>query len=183
MSPPPLPKTHLNATQIEARFQAGLQLTSLYELPIYKCPPEIMLMILSRLELRDFPSLIAACWHLLRHIGVAPIMLTSDLKETLTWPRHGFYGCIEHATDASRECKYLPPLVRQQMRARLAPRPQFFQTFTDVGARLSGGFQRLPAELRDQVFRQMDIETLISVALAGFRFSDRDIEWLTHEEI
>lgn len=173
-----------NATKIEERFQAGLKLQELYALPIYQLPPEIMLNIFSRLDLHDFPALVAAAWHLLRHSGVAPVIPTARLKDILLWPRHGFFDSIEHATDTSRVDRgFLPAQVRRPMISRLAPQPSFFSHFTNMGTRLRGNFHYLPTEIQDQIFRRLDVETMINVTLAAFRFSDRHIEWLTHEEI
>ena len=172
-----------SATQIEERFQAGLRLHQLYELPIYRLPNEIYLNIFDRLRLDDFPALVAAAWHLLRHSGVAPVIPTARLKDILLWPRHGFYDSYEHATDTSRVDRNLPPQVRKDMGSRLAPQPSFFQSFTNIGQRLYGGFQLIPSEIRDHIFRYMDAETMVNVTLAAFRFSDRHIEWLTHEEV
>ena len=173
-----------SATQIEERFQAGLRLQQLYVLPIYRLPNEIYLNIFNRLKLEDFPALVAAAWHLLRHAEIAPVIPTARLKEILLWPRHGFFDSYEHAADTSRlDRNFLPLQVRQDVGSRLAPRPSFFQNFTNIGQRLYGGFQRVPSEIRDQIFNCMDAETMVNVTLAAFRFSDRHIEWLTHEEI
>lgn len=175
-----------NATRrsIEERFQAGLQLQALYALPIYRLPTEIMLNILDRVELRDYPALITATWNLLRYKGIAPTWPTARLKQILVEPRCGFYGSFEDAIDPSRPDEvYLPFNVRKLILHHLAPRPSFFTTFTDMGLRLRGGFEWLPAELRDAIFRHFDPATKILVALACFRFSNRDIEWLTHENV
>ena len=168
--------------RIEERFQAGLQLQALYDLPIYQLPAETMLNVLNRLDLQDYPALIAAAWHLLRHHDIAPSIPTTKLKWILVEPRRGFYTSLEHATDYSRE-RSLPAVLRKQMFSRLAPGPSFFTTFTNVGGRLRGGLERLPPEIKDLIFSKLDPATKVSVALAGYRFSDRDIEWLTHEEV
>ena len=168
--------------RIEERFQAGLQLQKLYELPIYRLPAEILLNVLNRLDVQDYPALIAAAWHLLRHHDIAASIATSKLHWILVEPRRGFYTSFEHARDHSRE-RSLPAVVRKQMFSRLAPGPSFFMTFTDVGNRLRGGFQLLPPELKDLIFSKLDPATKVNVALAGYRFSDRDIEWLTHKEV
>ncbi|KAL6720342.1 hypothetical protein ACLMJK_002263 [Lecanora helva] len=174
-----------SATRIEERFQAALKLQQLYALPIYQLPGEILVNIFDRLWLEDFPALIAAAWHLLRHSGVAPVIPTPRLREILLWPRHGFYDSYEHATDASRgvDRGYLPFQVRRTMTARLAPEPLFFHRFTNMAKRLQGGFERLPIEIRYQIIDNMDTGTMLNVSLAAYRFSDRHIEWLTHEEI
>lgn len=167
---------------VEDRFQAGLQLQALYALPIYQLPAEIMLNIVNRLEMQDYPSLITATWHLLRHHGIAPVILTPRLKQVLVEPRCGFYGSVENATDKSREGDgYLPIDLRRLILHRLAPRHPFFSNFTNIGRRLRGGFENMPVEIHDMIFRRLDATTKINVTLACFRFSDRDIEWLTHE--
>ena len=169
---------------IEERFQAGLQLQTLYALPIYQLPAELMLNILDRVELRDYPPLITATWHLLRHKGIAPTWPTVRLKQILVEPRCGFYGSFEDVIDQSKQEEgYLPFNLRKFILHHLAPRPSFFTTFTNVGLRLRGGFECLPTELRDAIFRHFDPATNILVALACFRFSDRDIQWLTHEKV
>ena len=169
---------------IEERFEAGLQLQALYALPIYQLPAELMLNVLDRVELHDYPSLITATWHLLRHKGIAPTWPTARLKRILVEPRCGFYSSFEDVIDQSKadEC-YLPFNLRKLILHHLAPRPAFFTTFTDVGLRLRGGFELLPTELRDAIFRHFDPATNILVALACFRFSDLDIQWLTHEKV
>ena len=168
--------------KIEERFQASVRLLKLYTLPIYRLPAEILLNVLNRLNVQDYPALIAAAWHLLRHHGIAPSIATPKLHWILVEPRRGFYTSFEHATGYSRE-KSLPAAVRKQMFSRLAPGPSFFRTFTDVGVRLRGGFELLPPELKDLIFSKLDPATKVNVALAGYRFSDRDIEWLTHKEV
>ena len=169
---------------IEERFQAGLQLQALHALPIYQLPAEIMLNILNRLSLEDYPAFISAAWHLLRHHGIAPPYPTSRLKQILIEPRKGFYGSIEHATDRSREGNgFIPVDIRQLMISRLAPRPPFFIDFTNVGRRMRAGFENLPPELQFPIFENLDPSAMISLTLACHRFSDRDIEWLTHEEV
>ncbi|KAL2041846.1 hypothetical protein N7G274_005630 [Stereocaulon virgatum] len=169
---------------IEERFQAGLQLQALYALPIYQLPAEVMLNILNNLTLEDYPAFIPAAWHLLRHHGIVPPYTTSRLKQILIEPRKGFFGSFEHATDKSREGHgFLPMDIRQLINSRLAPGPPFFNTFTDVGRRMRGGFQRLPNELKDYVYRKLDPAAMTILTLACHRFSNRDIEWLTHEEV
>ena len=169
---------------IEERFQAGLQLQALYALPIYQLPAELMLNVVDRLELRDYPALITAAWHLLRHKGIAPTWPTVRLKQILVEPRCGFFSSFEDVIDQSKADKgYLPSNLRKPILHHLAPRPAFFTTFTNVGFRLRGGFERLPNELRDAIFRHFDAVTNVLVALACFRFSDRDIQWLTHEKV
>ena len=169
---------------IEERFQAGLRLQALYALPIYQLPAELMLNILDRIELREYPPIITALWHLLRHKGIAPTWPTTRLKQILVEPRCGFYGSFEDVIDRSKQDEgYLPSNLRKLILHHLAPRPSFFTTFTNMGLRLRGGFERLPTELRDAIFRHFDPTTSILVALACYRFSDHDIQWLTHEKV
>lgn len=168
-----------STTQIEERFQAGLQLQGLYALPIYQLPTETILNILHHIEIDDYPALIASTWHLLRIKGVAPPLTTDELKELLLWPRLGFFNSIEHVTDSGRD-DYLPCQVRRLMISHLAPPPPFFTNFTNVGRRLRRG---VPKEVWDLVFVNVSPEDKINVTLAAFRFSDRHIEWLTHQEV
>ena len=183
--PPQLPGTRKSSNdKIEERFQAGLQLQALYALPIYQLPAEIMLNILNRLSQNDYPALIAATWHLLRHHGIAPAYSTARLKQILIEPRKGFFGSIEHATDSSREgSDFIPVDIRKLVISRLAPGPRFFPTFTNIGRRLRGGVEVLPPELLWPIYECLDPMANINLALACYRFSDRDIEWLTHQEV
>jgi len=171
--------------RIEDRLKAGLQLQALHALPVYQLPAELWLNILKRLELHDYPSLIAATWHLLRHHGIAPAYSTQELKMMLVEPRRGFFGFVEHAVDHSRDENhgFLELAFRRLLITKLAPRPEFFRRFTDISRRLRGGFERLPPELRDNIYAHFDIGTNINVTLAGYRFSDQDIMWMTHEEV
>lgn len=56
------------------------QLRSLYALPLYSLPPELVLVILNRLNLDDYPSIVAATYHLLQHHGLAPRLSEPDLQ-------------------------------------------------------------------------------------------------------
>ena len=171
--------------EIDERLNAGLQLQSLHALPVYQLPPELWLNILSRLELRAYPSLVAATWHLLRHYGIVPSYSTQQLKTILVEPRRGFFGSVEYAVDRSRDENhgFLDRTFRRLLITKLAPRPEFFRSFTDVNSRLRGGFERLPSELRDNIYNHFDIATNINVALACYRFSNQDIMWMTHEDV
>ena len=166
----------------EERLQARQNLRALYALPIYRLPTELIVNILNILSLADFPPLVTAAWHLLRFRGIAPAILTPRLTDILVEARPGFYGSVENATDASNQ-EYLPPELRRLILNRLAPRPPFFSYFTSIGERLRGGFEFLPTEIRDSIFRLLDPATSINVTLACYRFSNRDIEWLTHKHV
>lgn len=182
----PEEKQKLNPeTQIEERLKAGLQLQALHALPVYQLPAELWLNILNLLELHDYPPLLAATWHLLRHHGIAPTYSTQQLKTLLIEPRRGFFGFVEHAVDGSRgeHHGFLHLELRRLLITKLAPRPGFFPRFTDIRCRLHGGFQVLPPELRDSIYGHFDIATNIAVTLAGYRFSDQDMMWMTHEEV
>ncbi|MCJ1280238.1 hypothetical protein MMC21_008065 [Puttea exsequens] len=169
----------------EARCQAGIQFLQLHSLPIYLLPAEIWLNILSRLGLDDYPALIASLWHVLRHHLIVPRYSSQSLHDLLVEPRRGFFGSIEHAVDPSRTTShgFLERQFRGLLLSKLAPRPAFFPSFTDVGNRLRGGFEHLPREIRDHVYNLLDIETSINVTLACYRFSDQDIFLLTHIEV
>ncbi len=62
------------------RLERKQQLRTLYALPIYQLPPELILAILDKLDLIVFPAMIIGMFHLLRHHGIAPAMTTTDLK-------------------------------------------------------------------------------------------------------
>lgn len=171
--------------QVEDRLKAGLQLQALHALSVYQLPPELLLNILDRLELHDYPSTLAATWHLMRHHGIAPAYSTQYLKMLLIKPRRGFFDSFEHAMDRSRGAQhgFLDREIRLLLITKLAPGPAFFPRFTDVRCRLRGGFERLPPELRDGIYKHFDIQTKIAVTLAAYRFSDQDIMWMTHEKV
>lgn len=89
------------------RAQRWQQLHTLYNLPMYSLPPELILVVLNHLDLDDYPSMIAATWHLLQHHGIIPRMSTPNLKrivERLNGPWREFditpllflrfYGCL-----------------------------------------------------------------------------------------
>lgn len=65
------------------RVERKQQLHTLYALPIYQLPPELILTILDKLDLIVFPAMIIGMYHLLRHHGIAPLMTTTDLKRFL----------------------------------------------------------------------------------------------------
>ena len=180
----PMPKRNELADQ---RFEASRSLLELRTLPIYQLPAEIMLNILRLLRLEDYPALIAANWHLLRHHVIAQNLSTPRLKQILTWPRSGFFDSYSNATThdggSSDRDAFIPPQMRRHLLHRLSPGADFFRDFTDMRARLRGGFQWLPWEIRDQILMSLEPTDNINLALACFRFSDRDIEWLTHEKV
>ena len=169
---------------IDQRFEASRGLLELTSLPVYQLPAEIMLNILCLLHLEDYPSLIAANWHLLRHHEIAENFSTPRLKQILIWPRCGFFDSYFNARHGTEERDaFIPPQMRQHLLHRLSPGDTFFRHFTDLRARLRGGFHRLPWEIRDQILKALAPMDNINLVLACFRFSDRDIEWLTHEEV
>lgn len=182
--PPHSPQTPPKKTA-EQRTQASLALVALYQLPIYQLPTEVILNIVQRLELADFPSLMAAAWHLLRLHGIADSIATPRLHHLLVAPRRGFYRSLSEVSDGAEggELDFLPQHVRRHMLHRLAPGDRFFRFFTDMCTRLRGGFERLPLELRIAISRHMDPKVCTNVVLACFRFSDRDIEWMTHQRV
>jgi len=166
----------------EERYQDRQRLRALFALPIYQLPAELLLNILKHLELDDYPSLLVAAWHLLRHHGIADMILTPRLKLMLVEPRRGFYGSLQGATNDEAGA-YIPPHLRCSLLHHLAPSDQFFRSFTIVPLRLRGGFQRLPWEIRQQVVGYLEPTDCINTVLACYRFSDQDIEWLTHEKV
>ena len=59
------------------RAERRQQLRSLYALPLYSLPPELILVVLNHLDLNDYPSMIAATYHLLQHHGITPHLSTT----------------------------------------------------------------------------------------------------------
>lgn len=82
------------------------QLEELYALPIYKLPTELVLSVIERLSMQDYPALILGALHLLRQHGIAPTLSTPDF--------HTLMGSkAAHAQDTSRvTIKNLPPELR-----------------------------------------------------------------------
>ena len=77
------PEAQCSCTRCEVisrRLHRKQQLRTLYALPIYHLPPELILKIVDQLDLIEFPAMIIGMFHLLRHHGIAPSMPTADLK-------------------------------------------------------------------------------------------------------
>ena len=161
------------------RRAASQKLAALYALPIYTLPPELIMNVLQRLDLNDFPALLSGLMPLLRRCGIVHGMSTPRLQRLLIEPRRGFYGSLSRAIDPGND-EYLPSIVRRCIIHRLSPRDEFFRHFTDMPSRL---FPRLPCELRHQVLSKLGPNENINVALASFRFSDDDIERLTGDSV
>ena len=69
--------------------QRWLELRSLYSLPIYSLPPELVLNVIDFLELGDISFLIAATYHLLMHHGIVPQLPRKEpswVRGLLSWP-------------------------------------------------------------------------------------------------
>ena len=82
------------------------QLQALYALPIYNLPTELVLSIIERLPMKDYPALILGALHLLRHHGTAPALSTPQIRTLMEWkPAHA------HDT-AHITIKNLPPELR-----------------------------------------------------------------------
>ena len=207
------------------RLSASLSLLSLSSLPIYQLPPEILLNIIDRLTVDDYPALIPSLWHLLRRHGIAPSFPTLRLKQILIWPRMGFYDTYQHATSANPEVyhrgcccagqgggsssgssnhthvseAFIPRQMRPPILHRLSPSRESFwhENFTDVRSRLRGGFQKLPREIQEMVLearegrrgsthlgrKLLEPGDKVNLVLACWRFSDGEVEWMTHEEV
>ena len=78
---------HQNAWRSYWRLRHD-QLVTLYNLPIYRLPPELVLNILDFLDLAEFPSLMFAIFHLLRHHGIAPSVPTHRMRSLIRTVRH-----------------------------------------------------------------------------------------------
>ena len=109
------------------------QLRTLYDLPIYRLPPELILKIVDQLDLIEFPAMIIAMFHLLRHHGIAPSMPTVDLKVFLKCSnfRPRAYDTVTDTN--SQGFRRLPIEVRLQIYRHLCPRDKInfvLATFT-----------------------------------------------------
>lgn len=166
----------------EQRLQVCQQLRTLYALPLYQLPSELVLNVLQRLDIRDYPSMIVAAMPLFRRCGIVRDMNTSRLRRLLLEPRRGLYVSIPSVTDPTND-RYLPPVSRQFVFHPLVPRDEVFRNLTSVTLRLRGGFERLPVELHDAIFDHLGPVDKTSLVLASFRFSDADVELLTHERV
>ena len=169
----------------DARFEASRKFLELCSLPIYRLPAEILVNVLTFVPIDTYPSLIPATWHLLRHKGIVSPIPTDRLQAILIWPRTGFFDSLANAsTPPPTRRAYIDKSMRKPLLSRLAPRPQFFwEGFTDVKARLRGGFERLPREVKDTVLEMLEPEGKVNVVLAAFRFADEQIEWMTGEKV
>lgn len=82
------------------------QLEALYALPIYNLPTELVLSIIERLPIQDYPALILGALHLLRHHGIAPTLSTPKFRTLMKWKP-------AHMQDTSQTTiKNLPPELR-----------------------------------------------------------------------
>ena len=82
------------------------RLEALYALPIYNLPTELVLSIIERLPIQDYPALILGALHLLRHHGIAPSLSTPEFHTLMELK-------AAHARDTSHiTIKNLPPELR-----------------------------------------------------------------------
>ena len=100
------------------------ELSSLYGLPIYSLPPELILKIVDELDLIEFPAMIIAMFHLLRHHGIAPSMPTIDLKIFLKCSNPGGKPHLkDHDEDLDAKGFYrLPMEIRLEIYKHLCAR-------------------------------------------------------------
>ena len=166
----------------EERLRARRQLRELYALPIYRLPAELIIKVLDHLDLEDYPAFIVAAMPLLRQCGFMQDVDTPRLRSLLLQARRGFYASFSAVADPSNR-DYMPPVFRHHILHRLSPRDGAFRSLTTIPLRLRGGFERLPAELRNQIFDFLGPDDKMRLVLACYRFSDDDIERLTHEKV
>lgn len=81
----------------DTRLASSIALLDLLQQPIYQLPVEILLTILGRISIVDYPALVPATWHLLRKRGLASNYSTDELRYILLWPRMGFFDSYAHA--------------------------------------------------------------------------------------
>ena len=106
------------------RLERKQQLSSLYALPIYSLPPELILKIVDELDLIEFPAMIIAMFHLLCHHGIASSMPTIDLKIFLKCSNPGGKPRLkdDDADDDAQGFYRLPMEVRLEIYKHLCAR-------------------------------------------------------------
>ena len=177
MSYPPLPrKTNEDMTI------ACQQLQALQALPLYQLPTELVLQVLQLLEVSDYPAIISATLPLLRRCNIVQNMSTARLRLLLMDNRRGFFTSLSQITDRESEV-HIPPVFEGSILDRLSPTGVFFPHLANVPKRLRGDFNRLPIELNILIFQQLSTLDKISLVLACYRFSDDEIESMTHQKV
>ena len=119
-----IPCSCLQCDATRQRLERKEQLSSLYALPIYTLPPELILKIVDELDLIEFPAMIIAMFHLLRHHGIAPSMPTIDLKIFLKCSNPGGKSHLkeDHEDTDARDFYRLPMEVRLEIYKHLCAR-------------------------------------------------------------
>ena len=158
------------------------QLRVLQALPLYQLPTELVLQVLYNLDLDDYPAIISATLPLLRRCNIVQNMPTPRLRSLLMENRCGFIGPLSRFVDPESDT-YMPPVFRHSIRHRLSPMNTSFWRLSNMPLRLRGDFDKLPYELRTLIIIQLDTLDKINLVLACYRFSDEDIERMTHERI
>lgn len=158
------------------------QLRVLQALPLYQLPTELVLQILRNLNLDDYPAIISAALPLLRRCNIVQNMPTSRLRLLLMGNRCCFIGPLSQLADP-RSDTYMSAVVRHSVRHRQSPIDTSFWRLSHIPVRLRGDFDKLPYELRILIILQLDTLDKINLVLACYRFSDEDIERMTHERV
>ena len=96
------------------------QWSQLQALPIYLLPPELIVAILNRLEIRDYPAVIFGMYHLLRRHGIAPSLPSGHVVLSERCPMRR--NAISTAVGAALHMGSLPEELFQNIAGHLDSR-------------------------------------------------------------
>ena len=177
MSHPPVPRK-----TTEDMAVACQQLQKLQSLPLYQLPTELVLQVLQLLEVNDYPAIISATLPLLRRCNIVQDMSTPRLRLLLMDNRRGFFASLSQIADLESDVQ-IPPILRQSILDRLSSAGALFPNLNDMPRNLRGNFDKLPFELSILIIQQLSTLDKINLVLACYKFSDDDIERMTHQKV
>lgn len=162
-----LPNLCTDCQSQQSRLERKRQYDALFALGIYRLPPELLLNILERIDMFDFPSFLIATFHLLQYRGIAPILPSRDLFNLLTRQRRVIKQPhnLDYKAGANGAFSYPPsPLSSDHERM--------------LGSESS--IMSLPREIKVAIGEPLDLRTRVCFVLAVDQLRDCDIERLTH---
>lgn len=157
------------------------QLRILQTLPLYQLPTELVLQVLRNLDLDDYPAIISATLHLLRRCNIVQNMPTSRLRSLLMVNRYSFDESFSSL--AAHQCDTYLAEVRRQPIQHIPPMDNSILYLNPSSSEWRGDFDKLPYELRSLIVLQLGTLDKINLVLACCRFTDDDIEQMTHEKV
>ena len=157
------------------------QLRILQTLPLYQLPTELVLQVLRNLDLEDYPAIISATLPLLRRCNIVQNMPTSRLRSLLMENRYSFEESFSETTN--QQCdSYMAAFCSHSIR-HMSPMYNVLCYLSPLPSQWRGDFDKLPYELRTLIFLQLGTLDKINLVLACCRFTDYDIEQMTHEKV